>query len=201
VRVTAEELEELRAKYAEMLAMRLEHDRRRAQAPHAEANFSRAREETPRLARLAARYPGALREMDDLELDEIRRRIAALERAIRDECAVEPWMAAIVRFHILGRGALCAKRWLRGQKEVDVGTARAFEAALASGTLLNAEEASHWASELTGVARPPGGKLSYLILSRVAQELGISRGEARFLVFGRPRKQDSQRRSKDAPPR
>src|ERR1700730_14264997 len=104
-----EALQDLRSKYATMLAMRLAHDA----GGEDEADVRR------RLARLASRFPGALREIDDLDLDEIRRRLGALDAVLEGRGEVEPWMEAIVLFHALARGALCAKRWLAGRKRVD----------------------------------------------------------------------------------
>ena len=81
-----------------------------------------------RMAALAARFPGALREIDGLELEEIRRRIRQLEAVVLDEGSVQSWMLAIDLFHRLTRGALSAKSWLRGQKRIDAGLQRAYAA-------------------------------------------------------------------------
>src|SRR5215469_12838792 len=109
-----------------MLAMRLEHDRKKAEASEAPEGDT-GTEDIRRMSRLAAQYPGALRELDELELDEIGRRIAALDRVATGEREVEAWMAATARFHILARGALSAKRWLAGRKDVDGETVRSFQ--------------------------------------------------------------------------
>jgi hypothetical protein len=67
--------EGLLAKYSEILAMRVEHVSGRE-------NAARAR---VRMAELASRFPGALRELDDLDLAEIQGRIAGLEAVVRGE--------------------------------------------------------------------------------------------------------------------
>lgn len=169
-------LEELRGKYAVMLAMRLEH----------EAGLEDATQARERMAELASKFPGALREIDDLEIRVIRARIAELEAVLRGERAVEPWMEAIALFHSLARGALCAKRWLAGRKRVTSAIARAYERQM--GELAFPGEASAWACDLASIAEPPRGRLMDLVFGRIALELGTSEREARHLIFGAPRK-------------
>ena len=111
---TPEELLDLRAKYVEMLRLRVEDEASGAPDPRGA------------MADLARRFPGALREIDELPLEEIRARADALHAAAADGAKAEPWMAAMVLFHALTRGALAVKRWLGGRKEVDEPTARAF---------------------------------------------------------------------------
>jgi hypothetical protein len=177
--VTREALLELREKYAEMLAMRVAHD---------------ADEEDPaavrgRMGALAARFPGALREIDELPIAEIGRRLIALDAVLGEARAPEPWMCALARFHALMRGALAAKRWLGGCRAVDAATVRAFEEALSS--LPFPEDARVWAGELAHVAAPARGRVSHAVMVRVASELAISVAEARRLVFGAPRRRGS----------
>jgi hypothetical protein len=170
-------LEELRDKYATMLAMRRRHDA-------GEEDLAEAKQQ---MTRLAARYPGALREIDELPLDEIERRIAQLEQTMQGVLPVEPWMRALARFHELARGALCAKRWLAGRKHVDAGIERAFAAELPS--LAFPEDAGAWAGELDRIAAPPRGRVTDAVFARVARELGTSDQAARRLAFGAPRKE------------
>jgi hypothetical protein len=166
-------LEELRDKYVTMLAMRIEHDR----GGEDEVEARR------RMAELAARFPGALRELDDLELDEIRRRVAAIDAVLHgDREKAEPWMEALARFHMLARGALCAKRWLGGRKRVDAQTEAAFAKAIPS--LPFPEDSCAWASDLARIAAPPRGRVTDLVFARVAREMGISEKAARQVTFG-----------------
>jgi hypothetical protein len=162
---------ELRAKYAEMLAMRLAHE------AGTEDDGVQAR-----MAELARRYPGALREIDELELREIRGRLEALEATLRGESEREEWMLAIGLFHALMRGALCAKRWLAGRKVVDGATERAFTAALRG--LAFPDDAGAWQGELARLAVPPGGRVSNLVFERLAHQMGTTESDARRLVFG-----------------
>lgn len=171
--VSREQLSELHSKYLEMLAMRLERQDR------AEA--------LPRMAELASRFPGALRELDDLELGEIRRRAAALDAVLREGREIEPWMEALARFHALARGALSAKRWLAGRKRVDPAVERAYADALS--TLAFPDDARAWARDLARVASPPRGRVTNVVFARVARELGTTERAARLLVFGLSRRE------------
>jgi hypothetical protein len=171
--VAREALEGLRYKYTEMLRMR------RVRQAEAEAR--------PRMAELANRFPGALRELDDLELGEIERRVAALDVALGNSALIERWMEAIALFHARARGALSAKRWLDGRKAVDGAVAEAFSKAV--GELPFPEDARAWQANLECIASPPGGRVTSAVLARVARELGMTVSEARVLVFGVPRRE------------
>jgi len=170
-------LEELRGKYAEMLAMRVAHA----------AGDEEADEVRERMAALAARFPGALREIDDLELAEIRRKIAAIDAVLAGEQEVERWMEAVALFHALTRGALSAKRWLGGRKTVDLSVQGRFSEA--AGALPHADDTRAWAADLALLASPPRGRLTDAVFARVARTLGIPEREARRLVFGVPRRE------------
>lgn len=172
-----EELRGLRDKYATMLAMRRDHD----------AGTEDASDVRRQMAELAAQFPGALREIDELPMDDLEQRVAALDAAIAGDRAVEPWMRATARFHALARGALCAKRWLGGRRRIDVDTERAFAAALPS--LAFPREAGAWAGDLAALAVPASGRVTAVVFARIARELGIGERAARRLVFGVPRRE------------
>lgn len=153
----ARSLVALRSKYEEMRALRSE----RAESSPALRK---------RLATLAARFPGALREIDALPLGEIDRRIAALARAQRDPSARAQWMHTMTRFHALARGALFAKRALSAHPRI----ARSRWPA----------EARVWEDDLAHVAKPPRGRLMELVYQRLARELETTPHHAKELVFG-----------------
>lgn len=178
--VRRDTLEELRGKYDAMLAMRLLH----------ESGEEDAAEVRGQMAELAARFPGALREIDDLELDVLRKRIAALDAVIEGGSPVERWMEAVALFHRFARGVLWAKRWLGGRKSVDETVRREF-ASYAS--VDGASDALAWAADLQRVAAPPRGRLTDLVFARVAESLGTTEAEARHLVFGVPRRKRTNR--------
>ena len=167
------DLDALRGKYTKMVALRVE------RLPEDEMRRQ--------MAELAQWFPGALRELDDLELGEIRRRVEALEAVLEGTSKPEPWMEAVALFHALTRGALVVKRWLGGRKRVDAALARRFAAE--HGELPFAEDAQSWAEELAGIASPPRGRLTDAVFARVARTLGVAERQARRLVFGVPRRE------------
>jgi hypothetical protein len=162
------ELETLRAKYEEMLRLRLLDE---AGEPH---------DPPEAMATLASRFPGALRELDDLATDEIRARVEAIVRAVVDG-RIAPWMSATIRYHAIARGAFAAKRWLGKQKAIDAVTRQAFATAVAS--LPHAADAAAWVDELDRVAHPPRGRVNDLVFERLAAELDASVDDVRELVF------------------
>jgi hypothetical protein len=162
------DLEPLRAKYEEMLRLRLLDE---AGEPH---------DPPDAMATLASRFPGALRELDDLATDEIRARIEAIVSAVA-RGRVVAWMDATLRYHAIARGAFAAKRWLGKQKTIDAVTRQAFAAALV--TLPHASDAAAWVDELDRVAHPPRGRVNDLVFERLAAELGVAVDDARELVF------------------
>jgi hypothetical protein len=127
---------------------------------------------------LSRTWPGALRELDELPLDEIRSRIVALDRALADAARIERWMVAQDAFHRLARGALAAKRWLGKRKRITADLRAAFDEGAP-------HEARAWGDSLAEVASPPRGRLMDLVYARVASELETSAADARRLVFGR----------------
>jgi len=197
---TRDTLVQLRRKYGEMLSMRLAHD----SGAETEA---RARQ---RMAELASRFPGALREIDELELAVIRERIERLDAALRGDGPVERWMEAVGLFHSLARGALRAKRWLAGRKTVDAITVLAYASDVAdlavadpagpagAGAVDGAvADGLAWTGELARIAAPPRGRIMDLVFARLARTLGTTEREARHLVFGPPRRVRNMRSRSD----
>ncbi len=146
----------LRSKYEEMRSLR-------QTAP------ASPRVHKERLASLASRFPGALREIDALPMSEIDRRIEALSRAERDPSAHADWMHAMTRFHELTRGALFVKRELGARTPPTASWPR---------------EAELWRDHVAHIARPPRGRLMDLVYARLATELDTTPRKAKALVFG-----------------
>jgi hypothetical protein len=167
--VTRDDLASLRVKYEEMLRLRQDAsgaDPRRA------------------MAALASRYPGALREIDELPLAALRSRVDELAAA---EAAggVAPWMEAIHWFHVLTRGALCAKKWLGGRKSVDAELTLEFDRVVDG--FCWGEDARAWRDKLGRIASPPRGRVTDLVFEEIGARLRVSIDDARLLVFGVPR--------------
>jgi len=172
--LSAEDLAGLVRKYVEIRRLRLQAERDPSLDPRRQ------------MAALAAEFPGALREADELPMDEIDRRLVTLDRVAAGHEAAPAWMSMLARFHALTRGALCAKKWLAGRKEVDDATERAFTAEV--GTLCYASDAREWSGELARLAKPPRGRVTDVVFERLARELGVEEGVVRGQVLGAGRR-------------
>jgi hypothetical protein len=129
----------------------------------------------PRMRALAKRFPGALREIDELPLEIIQSRIATLrESDSSPEKQPEKWVLAMLRFHVAMSDVLAIKRIL-GRREITPALRAAAE-----------RVSSAW--DLDRIARPPAGKLTALVFEHIAKSMGIDAEEARELVFGKPTK-------------
>ncbi len=142
------------------------------------------------LRALAARFPGALRELDELALTEVERRLAHLEALAEGRAsAAEAWVAPVSLYHRRLREALAAKHWLRGRRALTPAERQDF-------VVSQGAETAFWAPELERLARPPTGRLTDVVLDRVALELGLSVEALGLVLFGRPGAPRAQRRAK-----
>jgi len=148
---TTEELSALARKYRKLLELRVE--------------YARTGQVTERdvLRALAAEFPGALRELDRLPLEEIERRAAALEEAAAGR-AGEPWMQWLVAYHALLRAALFVKG------EVAKGIAMDEELARRASGYARIEVDVAFVGKVANAAR-----LSRVVLDEVARRFGESR--------------------------
>ena len=138
----------------------------------------------PRLRRLADRFPGALREIDERPMEEIDARIAALEVHLRDVALPPaPWMVATFHFHHELRSRLRIKRWLAGRRTVDGELRVRFAQDHASDPELLGMQ-----GDIDAIARPPGLRLSLDALAAAARRVGVTDDEAKRLVFGPTRR-------------
>ena len=157
-----ETLQDLREKYAEMLRLR-----------DLDAAGDTA-DPRPAMRALAARFPGALREIDELPRETLASRLAEIERALIDPSARAGWMIAIARYHGRLRLALRIRR--------AIGAARTIEAARALG---DPEIDALDDASLAAIVRPPSGRLNRAVLAIVAAELGTSAREIERLLVSR----------------
>jgi hypothetical protein len=115
---------------------------------------------------LAARFPGALRELDTVPLADLDDRADALERAARDPAAFQPWMGWLHGYHAWMRAALALKPRL---------AALALDADLAArlaGEISNRTGLAVDPAFVHAVAAPPGGRVRTVVLACVAREYG-----------------------------
>ena len=164
-------LHALRHKYAAIVELRLAHA----------AGTEDPQAVRPRLLDLAREFPGALREIDQLALDELHRRIAELDSVLAGESPHASWMAAVALFHALLRGALCAKRWMSTAGLAGEDARRAFVAGLPA--MAFPDDARAWIDDLDAIAAPPRGRMMDLVLPRIAKTLAITVEETRALVL------------------
>jgi hypothetical protein len=143
----------LREKYVEMLRMR--------------------RDETPLdrpadMARLAERFPGALREIDTLTLDEIESRIAILDEVIAGTTPAPDWVRFLARYHGWLRAALRIKRLTLDAPDLDAAmqlVRDAYVPAPDEPPLTRIDRPT-----LDGIRAPEHGRLNPWVFARVAED-------------------------------
>lgn len=129
------------------------------------------------LRELAREFPGALRELDVLPLDEIDRRAERLEAAAI-EGGAEPWMEWLSAYHTAMRAALHVKRRLEGRRSIDARAAfeLAREAANATGYRCDI-------AFVQAVARPRRGRLNVVVFERLEAGFGARPGSIWQALF------------------
>lgn len=148
----------LRDKYREMVRLRGAHDAGDPADPR------------PAMRALAARFPGALREIDELPLDVIAARLADLEHALAG-AAPAPWIVALSRYHAWMRLALGLRRACARDRRVEV--ARAWLATARREHPDDVAPSDVDDALLGAILRPPGGRLHRVVLDRVAREIDL----------------------------
>ncbi len=134
------ELEALAEKYREMIALRRD------------AGLKDER----RLRALAARFPGALRELDTRTMDALEARSSEIEAALTGTAACPAWASVQIRFHGWLRVALRA----RGEGVIDLETARAWALGYAPRDPGDPPRASLDDAMLSQLVNPPKGRVS-----------------------------------------
>lgn len=126
---------------------------------------------------IADEFPGALRELQRVPLEELERRAEALERAAEAGRA-EPWMEWMHSYHQLMRAALHIKRQLGGRAAVsDIeATALADQAGARAGVTVDIEF-------VRAVAAPPDGRLGVVVFERLGVLFGRGRDEIWDALF------------------
>jgi len=129
----------------------------------------------PRLRALAARFPGALRELDEQPLPELVARREALADALSRRAPVPAWAPWMASYHGLLRVALRLKR--TGCDAARVVISYMPESAD------EPERLSH--DDVAAMLAPPNGRLSAWALARVALLHGVSEREVSSILFAR----------------
>lgn len=160
-------LEVLRAKYRTMRAMRL----CRATEP------DRVRTD---MRELSSRFPGALRELDELPLAEIDARIAAIEAAASGRGPVPGWAPTLIRYHGFMRVALRLKRAVRRDADLEAVSRWVLDHYRAGPDEPPGDEILGAAAN---ILRPPSGRLSRWVLGQIAAREGRSLAEVEREAF------------------
>jgi hypothetical protein len=169
--VTADTLAALRDKYREIKRLRDEDAAGVAADPKLD------------MAELARRFPGALRELDELPREEIERRLASLESAVAGRAAPPPWAALQIGYHGWMRVALRIKRLAAGRRAAEVAAvARELAASYAPAPDEPALALLDHAA-LSAILEPDAGRLNPWVFARVAREHGVSVDTVRFALF------------------
>lgn len=167
--VATESLVRLRGKYQRMLEMRRAHDR--------------GAEEDPReqMRELAAEFPGALREIDELPLSVIEQRIQALTEVIEQRQVHAPWMAWMVSYHGHLRAALRIKRMALLRHDLDAALETLHQVYVARDD--EPPVASFTRGTLADVLKPATGRLNDWVFARIAADTGVSVDVVRDQLF------------------
>lgn len=169
--VTAESVSALREKYLEIRRLRVEH------AAGLEADPRRE------LAALARRFPGALRELDELPMPEIERRLLALDTIVERGAEVPEWVRLQIGYHGLMRAALRIKRFARGRTGADADNVLAELRACYVPASDEPALASFDRAALYAILEPEQGRLNPWVFARVAELYGVPPERVRFALF------------------
>ncbi len=152
-----EELRALARKYEVLARMRRDRERDGSIAARAE------------LRALAREFPGSLRELDTVHLEEIDRRTRALADAAQGIAAVEAWMPWMSAYHATMRAALFVKACVARAPALSDELARAVAERAAAHLGQPIDE-----SFVRAVAFPPRGRLNALVFDRLGREFGAA---------------------------
>jgi hypothetical protein len=161
---TAGELRALARKYRTLAELRRDRERDGTVGPR------------PVLRALAREFPGALRELDTLPLDEIDRRVAALDAAAEGRDAGEPWMAWMIAYHATMRAALSVKARVARAGDDAALAAVAVSVSQKLGVVIDV-------AFVAAVANPPGGRLNRVVFQRLSAVLGADAEEMWETLF------------------
>jgi hypothetical protein len=180
----------LHNKYLELKGLREEGETACTERPPnaGPAHGARARAD---MAALAARFPGALRELDRLPMSEIDARLRMLSAALESGAPLPEWASWQIALHGSLRAALRIRRLARGGGS----PAEALARVRAGYTAASDEPplACLDAAFVAGVVTPPDGRLTNWAIERVAAGGGVAPSAVEAAVFGQ--KADDFRRS------
>jgi hypothetical protein len=174
VQVNAETVRALRDKYREI---------KRLRDADAAGSIADPRRE---MAALAQRFPGALRELDELPMDQIEARLFALEQlsASADAHAAPEWVRLQIGYHGCMRAVLRIKRIAAGVGD-DVAAVLHALALQYEPAADEPPRASFDRAAVEAIVRPDGGRLNPWVYGRVAAACGVEPEAVRRALFVR----------------
>jgi hypothetical protein len=171
----------LRDKYLELQRLRIEHDAGESEDPR------------PRLRALSARFPGALRELDELPMEQIEARLATLHAVLARTQPAPPWIALQLGYHGWMRAALCIKRIAAERSAID---ADALLVELASRYQPDPHEPPLTAIDraaIVEILEPADGRLNPWVFARVARDHGVESEIVQRALFTRGLRRNTPR--------
>lgn len=131
------------------------------------------------LAALAAAFPGALRELDCLPMEELEQRRSMLRAVLEGAAQVERWMLLQIAYHGCMRAVLRIRRLQLEQERSEQAQVIDFEP-------LPDEPAieSFDAQDLAAIRKPPGGRLNPWVLARVARDHATNVASIEMALWG-----------------
>ncbi len=129
---------------------------------------------------LAARFPGALREIDELPLSTIEERIDALDRALSGTSRVPRWALVLSDYHGWMRAALAMRR-AAGASRDRAAALRWLDTEYVSAP--DAPTREELLAALDAILKPPDGRLNRWLFDRLAHIHGASCEEVESEAF------------------
>lgn len=135
------------------------------------------------MVELARRFPGALRELDELPMQHIEQRLAALEAAADARAEPPAWAALQITYHGWMRAVLRVKRLAAGRRGAQ---AEAVLGELSHRYLPEPDEPPLERLDraaLEAILEPPEGRLNPWVFARVAEQHGVDPDTVRRALF------------------
>jgi predicted nucleic acid-binding protein len=152
----------LRAKYRTMRTLRIQ------------ASTEPELDTRARLSLLAAEFPGALRELDQLPMEWIEGRLRAIEQTIEHDLEPERWMRLQVAYHGFMRAVLRIRRLSLGRPRSITDVAHELAALPYEPAADEPPVVRFAAKDLDAIRRPPGGRLNPWVFAQVAKDHGVT---------------------------
>lgn len=135
----------------------------------------------PAMAALAARYPGALRELDRRTMGDLEARVSALTEALAQRRAPVLWMRLWSDYHGFMRVALRLRQQrFRGVEAVWARLQTHYRPAPDEPSLGQLADAG-----IAELLHPPGGRLNAWVYAQVGKRHGLSPERVEALLFAR----------------